>query len=81
MEVPRLGVELELAAASLHHSHTNAGSGATSITYTTVHGSSRQHPILNPLFKIRDRTNILMNNSRVLNYNGNFRHITFYLDC
>ena len=61
MEISRLGVE----------------SGLWSLAYATatavrdlsrvfdLHQSSRQHQILNPLSKARDRTHILMDASRV----------------
>ena len=70
MEVPRLGVKLELqllvcatATATQDPSHV-----------CNLHHSSRQCRILNPLSEARDPTHILMDASRVhnlLSYNGN----------
>ena len=61
MEVPRLGVELELqllayttATATLDLSHA-----------CDLHHSSRQWQILNPLSEIRDRTCVLMDRSQI----------------
>ena len=61
MEVPRLGVELELqllayatATATLDPSHV-----------CDLHHSSQQPWILNPLSKARDQTHILMDPSQV----------------
>ena len=63
MEVPRLGVELELqllayatATATLDPSHV-----------CDLHHSSQQPWILNPLSKARDQTHILMDGIQVLN--------------
>ena len=63
MEVPRLGVELELqplayarATATWDPSHV-----------CDLHHSSRQRWILNPLNETRDRTRVLMDTSRVHN--------------
>ena len=70
MEVPRLGVELELqlpnyttATATLDPSCTN-----------DLYHSLQQCRILNPLSEARDRTRILMETNQVLNllsHNGN----------
>ena len=63
MEVPRLEVESEL--------HLPAYAMATATATQDIswvlngHHSSRQLQILNPLFKVRDRTCILMDPSRV----------------
>jgi len=61
MEVPRLGVELELqlpayviATAMPDPSHV-----------CDLHHSSRQRQILNPLSEARDRTCVLMDTSRI----------------
>ena len=61
MEVPRLGVELELqllayatATATLDPSHV-----------CDLHHSSQQPRILNPLSKARDQNHILMDASQV----------------
>ena len=61
MEVPRLGVKIRATAASLHHSHRNAGSDPHRIQ---LHHSSWQCQIPNPLSKARDRTHILLDTSR-----------------
>ena len=59
MEVPRLGVELELQLP--------ASTTATAMLYLScvfdLHHSSRQHRILNPLSEARDRTCVLMDAS------------------
>ena len=61
MEVPRLGVELEL--------HLPAYTTATAIPdpcgICNVHHSSWQHRILNPLSESRDQTHNLMVPSRI----------------
>ena len=49
-------------AASLHHSHSNAGSERV----CDLHHSSQQRLILNPLSEDRDQTRILMDTSRLL---------------
>ena len=59
IEVPRLGVELELhlpatATATPYLSHV-----------FDLHHSSRQHRILNPLSRAGDRTHVLMDTSWV----------------
>ena len=71
MEVPRLGVESEL--------HLLAYATATAMQdlncVCSLHHSSGQHWILNPLGKSRDRTHIFMDTSHVLNplsCKGNF---------
>ena len=46
------------AAASLHHSHSNAA-------YTTAHHSSWQCQILKPLSEARDGTHVLKDTSQV----------------
>ena len=68
MEVPSLGVQLELqlpanATATQNLSHT-----------CNLHHSPQQPQILNPLSKGRDQTCILMDTSQVhnlLSHNGN----------
>ena len=70
MEVPRLGIKLELqrpayaiATAMQDPSHTY-----------NLHHRSQQCQILNPLSKVRDRTHILMDTSQVhnpLSHTGN----------
>ena len=62
MEVPRLGVQLELQLPA-YATATKLGVRAASLGY--IHLSSRQHQILNPLSKARDRTYNLMDTSRV----------------
>ena len=61
MEVPRLGVELELQLP--------ASTTATAMLYLScvfdLHHSSRQHRILNPLSRAGDRTHVLMDTSWV----------------
>ena len=60
MEVPRLGVELELyttATATQYLSHV-----------CDQHHSSQQCWVLNPLSEARDQTCILMDTSWVLSY-------------
>jgi len=49
------------AAANLHHSHSNTGSGHI----CNLHHSSWQHWVLNPLSEARDRTCILMDTMQV----------------
>ena len=59
MEVPRLGVELELqplactTATAMQHPSRDCN----------LHHSSQQHQILNPLSKVRDQTCVLMDTS------------------
>ena len=75
MEVPRLGVESELqlpvyAMAMQDPSHV-----------CTLHHSSQQGWILNPLGETRDGTWILMDTSRVqspLSHNGNSLMLLFH---
>ena len=62
---------IRAVAAGLHHSHSNAGSEPV----CDIQHSSRQHRILNPLSKARDRTCILMVTSQVRypqSHDGNF---------
>ena len=78
MEVPRLGGESELGAASLHHSHSTSGIRAT----CNLHCSSGQCWILNPPSKARDRTHILLDTSQVhtpLSHNGDSLSCFLYL--
>ena len=58
MEVPRLGVQLELELLA-YTTATAMPDPEQSVTYTTHH-SSRQQPILNPLNEARDQTCVLM---------------------
>ena len=62
MQVPRLGVEIGVLAASLHHSHSSVGSVAWDLS---LHHSSWQCQILNPLNEARDQTCIPMDTSWV----------------
>ena len=64
MEVPRLGVELELQL--LAHTTTTATQELRHIC--NLHHSSWQHWIVNPLNEARDQTCNLMNTSQVLHY-------------
>ena len=70
MEVPRLGVELELQLQV----YTTAMAARDPSRICDLHHSSQQHRILNPLSEARDRTHVLMDASWVLNpvsHNGN----------
>ena len=58
MEVPRLGVKLELQLLA----YTTATMRDTSCI-CDLHHSSQQRQILNPLSKDRDRTRVLMDTS------------------
>ena len=64
MEVPRLGAESQLEP--LAYTTATATWGLSHIC--DLHHSSRQHQILNPLSKARNRTHILMDTSLVLNF-------------
>ena len=61
MEVPRLGVELELQMPA----YTTATAMQDLSSVCDLHPSSWQHPILNPLSEAGDRTRVLMDVSRV----------------
>ena len=61
MEVPRLGVESELYPPA--YARATAMQDLSRIC--NLHHSSRQHRILNPLSKARDRTRVLTDASRV----------------
>ena len=61
MEVSRLGVELELQLPA----YTTATAMADPSRVCDLHRSSRQHWILNPLSKARDRTCNLMDTSQI----------------
>jgi len=67
MEVPKLGVELELQMLG----YTTATATATAMPYPShickLHHRSWQCWMLNPLSKVRDQTCILMDTSQVLN--------------
>ena len=71
MEIPRLGVRLELQLPAYSHSCGNTRSES----YLQLHHSLWQLRVLNPLSEARDRTHILMDTSWVLNplsHNKNF---------
>ena len=59
MEVPRLGVELELQL--LPSTTTTVMQNLSHVC--DLHHSSQQHQILNPLSKAMDQTHILMDTS------------------
>ena len=59
MEVPRLGVELELQLLAC----ATATATQDLSQVCDLHHSSWQHQILNPLSKARDQTHILMDTS------------------
>ena len=61
MEIPRLGVELELKLPA----YTTAIATQDPSCIFDLHHSSWQRGILNPLIKARDQTRILMDASRV----------------
>ena len=67
MEVPRLGVELELHLPAYTTATTMPDLGRV----CDLHHSSRQCQILNPLSEARVRICILMDTSRILNHNRN----------
>ena len=70
MEVPSLGVELELQLPA----YTAATATQDPSHICDLHHSSRQRQIVNPLSEARDRTCVLMDASRVpnlLSHNGN----------
>ena len=62
MEVPRLGVELEMRLLA----YTTATATPDPSCILDLHRSLRQYRILNPLREARDRTCILMDTSQVL---------------
>jgi len=51
--------QIGAAAASLHHSHNNAGSELV----VDLHHSSQQHQIPDPISAARDQTHIFMDTS------------------
>ena len=61
MEVPRLGIELELQLPA----YTTATATQDLSCVCDLHHSSRQHRILNPLCEARDQTHVLMDASWV----------------
>ena len=60
-EIPRLGVQLELQLPA----YTTTTTTPDPSCICDLHHSSRQHWILNPLSKARDRTHVLMDPSQV----------------
>ena len=62
MEVPKLGVELELQVLA----YTTATATQDPSHICNLHHNSEQCQILNPLSKARDRTHILMDTSQIL---------------
>ena len=77
MEVPRLGVELELQLPA--YTTTMATLDLSHIC--DPDRSLQQHPIRNPLSMARDGTHILMDPSRVLNFlNHNGNSLSFSLN-
>ena len=76
MEVPRLGVELELQLPA----YAIATAMPDLSCVCDLHHSSQQHRILNLLSEVRDRTRILMDTSQVCNllsHNGNSKWMNF----
>ena len=63
MEIPRLGVKLELQVPT----YTTAPATRDLSCLCDLPCSLRQCLILNPLSKVRDQTRILMDTGRVLN--------------
>ena len=63
MEVPRLGVELELQLPA----YATATAMPDPSHIFDLRHSLQQHQILNPLIEARDRTRVLVNTSPVLN--------------
>ena len=61
MEVPRLGVKLELQLLA----YTTAIATWDLSCVCGLHYSSQQHRILNPLSKVRDQTHILRDISQI----------------
>ena len=80
MEVPRLGVKLELQLPAYVRATATQG---PSRVYN-LHHSSRQRWIVNPLSKVRDRTRNLMVPSQIRddgnseNYNSNAVGLHFF---
>ena len=75
MEVPRLGVELELQLPA----YTTATATQDLSHVCKLHHSAQQHRILNLLSEARDQTRALMDTSQVLNplsHNGNSKPMT-----
>ena len=78
MEVPRLGVELELQPPV----YTTAAATQDLKDIFDLYHSSRQHWILNPPSEARDWTHILMDTGRVCNplsHSGNSQNVYFLI--
>ena len=78
MDVPRIGVELELQLPA----YTTATAMQDPNHICNLHHSLQQSQILNPLSKVRNRTHILMDTSWVrepLSHDGNSK--TLYILC
>ena len=76
MEVPRLGVELELQLPA----YATATAMPNPSQVSDLHHRSKQCWILNPLSKARDQTCILMDTSQVqnlLSHNGDSLKLLF----
>ena len=63
MEVPRLGIELELQLLA----YTTATATEDLSHVCDLHHSSRQHQILNPLSEAKDQTCVLMDTIWICN--------------
>ena len=77
MEVPRLGVQLELQSPA----HARATETQDPSHVCNLHHSSRQRRILNPLSKARDRTRNLMVPGWIhlpLRHDGNSRNVIIF---
>ena len=70
MEVPRLGIELELQPLA----YTIAIARSDLSRICDLHHSLQQHRILNPLSEVRDQTRVIMDASQIsfpLSHGGN----------
>ena len=77
MEVPRLGVKLELQLPA----YATAMAMWDPSCICDLHCSSKQHGILNPLSEARNQTHILMDANRVYNllsYSGHCQIFSFF---
>ena len=61
MEIPNLGIELELQLLA----YTTATAMPDPSHVCDLHHSSGQHPILNPLIEARDRTRVLRDTGQI----------------
>ena len=71
MEVPRLGVQLELQLPA----YTTATATPDPSLSCKLHHSSQQHRILNLLSEARDQTRVLMDTNWVLNPLSHSRNV------